>query len=989
MHIKRFLESVAGYIADKYDDMSHLTLVFPNKRSAMFSKKYMEELLVRTSSRPRFMPRFVTMGSFVSRFAIRPEMNRNEQLFMLYDCYRSLLKELGREGQLRDFDRFIFWGSMILDDFDDIDRQLVDASKLFKNLRDLKEINADYLDDDQKQLLRQLFGESPRTETVTEFWTHVGAEKDENTPEGSFIALWQILDSLYPAFRAAIEAVGFDTAGGQYRKAAATISGYGMDDLNGHHYAFIGFNDLSKSETLICKHLKDIGAASFFWDFDSPMLDLTSGNDAGPRYKAIKRHFPMPQDFNTPVPDTLPKIEVIATPSAVAQAKAVSDILTQWNADNLISPANAINTAIVVPDEKLLTPLLMSIPDCIPAINITMGVSASATPFATMVRSIVLMQMRARKIHDRIHYYYADVIELLSHPHIQVIAATTAEKIKKYISRNNLFNLDAEDLCTSYPELSYLFNPVKALDNATEMCGYMLRLIDGLSDALKDNGNPGLGALPELELLAFFRSDIESLNELIDRYNITMSESTFFTLLERFIQSRRIDTKGTPLCGLQVMGVLETRALDFDNVIILSMNENTFPRKSYMRTMIPNNLRIGYGMTTIDRQDSLYTYYFYRLLSRARNVKLIYDSRSGSFGSGEPSRYIEQIKHLAPKGTVSFTTLEFGSGYNSPDKITVIKDDEVMRHLRRFYPGGNGYLSASALKEYKRCRLRFYLRYVRNLRGDNEINDYITASVHGTIVHKIAETLYSDYKDIPIDSSVIAEILANTARMDSLIAETVYEIYYRKARYSSSAMMPAEGEVTCDIIRLYLRSMLEIEKEKYAATSFRFIEGEKEVKSPPWSIDNRMAVNFKMSIDRVDRTAPDKLRFIDYKTGSDTVKPTTLDNIFTRGRHDDDAIFQLLTYCVAYADMVDASTGIEPVVYPLKTMIAQRDIPVINIDGQDIRDYRVIETEFRARLFELIKEIFSPDTVFDQVEDARACQYCPFLDLCGRTVPEW
>lgn len=984
----KFLECVTRHILKHADDMNRLTLVFPNKRSAMFMKKYMEEMLVKTSARPCFMPRFTTMGNLVSRFAPRPEMDRDEQLFMLYDCYRSLLQRMGRGSQLRDFDRFIFWGGMILDDFDDIDRQLVDAGKLFKNLRDIKEINSDYLDEEQKQIIRQLWGESPRTEAVTEFWIHVGRDNDGTSPEGSFVALWQILDELYPAFKCALEKSGFDTAGGQYRQAAQMLVQCGSEVLGDRRFAFIGFNELSKSETIILKRLKDIGAASFYWDFDSPMLGIALDSQSIGRFKALKRNFPMPVDYDAPVPDYIPEIEIIGVPSAIAQAKSVSEILEKWNETDRISAANAINTAIVLPDEKLLTPVLMSIPECIQTVNITMGVHAAQTPFATMLRSIVSMQMRSRKIHDRLHYYYADIIELLSHPHIQVIAPETAEKVKKYISRNSLYNLDAEDLCEAYPEVRYLFEPVKSLDSATEMCCYMRRLIDGLGSAIKASGKAYHGSLPELELLEYFRADIDSLEKLIGKYDITMNESTFFTIFERLLQSRRIDLKGTPLCGLQVMGVLETRALDFDNIIVLSMNENSFPRKSHMRTMIPNNLRIGYGLTTIDRQDSLYTYYFYHLISRARHVKLIYDSRAGSFGAGEPSRYIEQIRHLAPTGNVSFSSIEFGSTFNSPESITVVKDENVMRQLGRFFTGGNGFLSASALKEYKLCRLRFYLRYVRNLRGENDINDYISSSVHGTIVHKIAEILYSRYKDRLIDSSVIEEILSQSDEMDRLIAETVFNIYYRNARYTDPSMMPAEGEVTCAVIRMYLRNMLEIEKIRYSSNPFRFVEGEMEIKSS-WTICDSLAVNFKMSVDRVDETAPGMLRFIDYKTGSDVVQPTTVDNIFVRGRHDDNAIFQLLTYCLFYSDSVDRSTGIQPVVYPFKTMMSENDIPVINVDGMDIDDFRLIEEPFREQLNGMIKEIFSPDTVFDQAEDEKSCRYCPFLDLCGRSEPQW
>ena len=242
----KFLETVAHYILNSYDDLSGLTLVFPNKRSAMFLKKYMQEALVKTSATPRFMPRFATMGNFVSRFATRPEMPRLEQLFLLYDCYRRLLTGLGRDEQLRDFDKFVFWGGMILDDFDDVDRQLVDASKLFKNLKDLKEINADYLDDEQKRIVRQIWGESARTSAVTEFWTHVNNVEGDN-PEARFVSLWQLLGDLYTDFKTQLHRRGYDTSGGQFRDAATIIHDSSAEALAQRQYAFIGFNDLSHS----------------------------------------------------------------------------------------------------------------------------------------------------------------------------------------------------------------------------------------------------------------------------------------------------------------------------------------------------------------------------------------------------------------------------------------------------------------------------------------------------------------------------------------------------------------------------------------------------------------------------------------------------------------------------------------------------------------------------------------------------------------------
>lgn len=984
----KFLEQVARYYVEKYDRLENYIMVFPNKRSAMFMKKYMQELLVKTTARPYFMPRFQTMGNFVSRFAPYPEMARDEQLFLLYDCYRRLLTRLGRDSQLRDFDKFIFWGGMILDDFDDVDRQLVDAGKLFKNLRDLKEINSDYLDDEQKKIVRRIWGESARTEAVTNFWTHV-TNVDGDNAESRFVALWQLLGELYADFKDAVHSRGFDTAGGQYREAVAAVKKIGFDEVGERKIAFIGFEDLTHSETLIFDRLKDLGVADFFWDFDSKMLEISADKHLKSRIKALLRNFAMPEDFDFVTSGELPQIEVLAVPSGIAQTKASGDVLQRWNDEGFINPVGVIDTAVVLPDENLLMPQLLSIPEDIASVNITMGVAFETTAFASMLRSIISMQLRAREIHKRVHYYVADVMEVLSHPHIQVIAPETAEKIKKTISESGLFNLDAQTLVDGFPQLAFLFTPVKAENDAESIAAYMTGLIDGIGQALDVAGSNVQGGLPELAILETFRTGIERLNGFIHEYAIVMNENTYFALFERLMRQRRVDLQGTPLRGLQLMGVLETRALDFDNVVILSMNENSFPRKSYMRTMIPNNLRIGYGMSTIDRQDSLYTYYFYRLLSRAKRVTLIYDSRTGSFGAGEPSRYIAQLRHVMPAGKITSRSLQFSSDFNTPQPITVEKDEAVMAQLDNFKPGGKSYLSASALKEYKKCRLRFYLRYVKNLRGEDNVTEYISPAAYGTIMHKIVETLYRPYEYKTVTADVIAKFLNTRGFLEDLIAKTVFEMYYSNSRYTSAEQMPAEGAVTCSIINLYLRKMLEIERDEASLHPFKYIKGEMGVKSPAWEINDELSINFKMSIDRVDEIGDGMLRFIDYKTGSDKVAPTKIENLFKRGRHDDDAVFQLLTYCIAYRDMVDSTKGIKPLVYPFRIMASTDKIPEIVIDKEIISDYRMVEDEFSELLFEMIEEIFSQDVPFDQAEDAEGCGYCPFIDLCGRNVVKY
>lgn len=985
MSSPKFLEQVSRYFVDGHADLSKWIMVFPNKRSGMFMKKYMHETLVKTSAKPAFMPRFVTMGNFITRFAPRPEMPRREQIFLLYDCYRNLLTKRRRDEQLRDFDRFVFWGEMILDDFDDIDRQLVDAGKLFRNLKDLKEISADYLDDEQKRLVRQIWGENAQTSAVTEFWMHVNTT-DGDSAEARFINLWELLGELYAEFKSAMHERGYDTSGGQYRDACQRIRDIGRECLVDQHYAFIGFNDFSHSEILLLKCLKDAGAATFFWDMPAPLLVDGIDSRLLKHLATLQRTFPSPEDFIAPVTDSSPQIDIVSIPSNIAQAKEAGSTLEQWADGGMIDGGNAINTAVVLPDESLLTPLLMSIPECIPAVNITMGLSFATTPFAAMLRSIISMQLRSREIHGRIHYYYADIMEVLSHPHIQVVAPKSADKIKKHISGNRLFNIPAEDLCHDWPELAYIFSPIKDQNDPARIHEYMSAMIDGLEAALSENGKPSQGGLPESGMLDFFRNEIGELRRLIVDYGITMSESTYFALFERLLQSRRIDLQGTPLRGLQVMGVLETRSLDFDNVVILSMNERIFPRKSYMRTMIPNNLRIGYGMQTIDHQDSLYTYYFYRLLSRAKRVKLLYDSRTGSFGAGEASRYIAQLKHLAKDGNVRFRSLQFPASVSQPAPVTVRKDPVVTEELKRFMPGGNAFLSASALKSYKRCRLQFYLQYVRNMRGENEVTDYMPAAVYGSIVHKIIETLYSGHEGHEIGRDDISRILDTPGLIDSTIDRIIFDIYYRNVKYDDTNEMPAEGFVISSVIGHYVRMMLKLEQESFCKPAFKYVRGELPVASPPcWRIDDTLSVNFKMSIDRVDEISPGHLRFIDYKTGSDKVGKTDIESLFKRESHDFDAIFQLMTYCTVYSDLIDPTCSIKPVVYPFKIMAASGSIPPIVIDDVELEDFRQAGEEFRDRLFDMIHEIFSPECDFDQAEKAESCKFCPFLNLCGRS----
>lgn len=974
--MKNFLRSVADYFTGSGIDLSFVTFVMPNRRSAIFLKKFITDGLSETA----FMPHFIVISQLSGINSDYIEGEPREQLMILYRAYEKVLEKRGRHEQLRDFDKFIFWGEMILSDFDTVDRWGVDAAKLYANLRNVKEITSDFLDDEQKAIVRELWGESPLTTAISDFWHHVRplVEQDDSVTE-KFISLWEIMCDLYEAFHSDMRQHNLTTAAMQLRN-------FDIDSIcsGGCHYAFVGHNEISACEARILDRMKKAGMASFFWDLPC--------DDETPAFAPVRRlanRFPMPDDYGPSIRQSSQETKIIAVPSNVAQGKAIGSILRRLTDEGKLDPENAINTAVVLPDESLLIPTLLALPEKIKAVNITMGVPFASTAFATLLRSIISMQMRAEhnKILDEWQFFYEDVTEILSHPHIRLIAADIADKICSQIANERLFRITASELTKSYPELSFIFTPVKDSDDASAVGSYVSNLIDSLHTELTAAHNVKIAARQEIEYLEFLSDEVSHLSSLICRYRITMSQGTYFTLFERLLNTQIINLNGTPLKGLQIMGVLETRALDFDNVIIASMNEGKFPRKTYVKTMLPNNLRSGYGMPTTDRADNSYSYYFRRLISRAKDISLLYDSRTQGLSAGEPSRYLTQLQYLSDNKTVSSFICSFPSSPATKRQIIIEKTPDVMERLRAFTKSEGLNLSASALKAYKMCPLKFYLQYVHSMRGDDEITDFIQASDYGTIVHSVFQDLYEQHKDRDITADIIDKITSDPTLNSLIEGKIIQQLRLKNANFN------AEHRLSAQIIGHIVRSLLKIEKSDYCRPSFRFIAGEFSNDRPEhkrWQILPGLTINFKMSIDRIDEVAPGQLRFIDYKTGSDKIASPDIERLFKHGIHDYDAIFQLLIYCHAYSDIFapDKALSITPVIHSIKMMSKNRHIDPIKINRRAVTDYREVADEFLPQLQDFVTEIFNPDIPFTQADDEHSCAFCPFLSVCARTIPD-
>lgn len=981
-----FLRDVARYFATgapgqpRHEDIVY---VLPNKRGAMFLKKHIQAIMTK----PGRMPRLMTMRSFLSMMAGYPEASERARIFMLYDAYRTVMQRRGAEEAVRPFDSFVFWGDMIAGDFDEIDRSMVSADEIFCNLKRIKEIQADYLTEDQKEIVRRIWGESRLTSHTEQFWLHIKNEDSETALAHKFVYLWEILAEVYHQYKAILHSKGLVSTGDSYRLAVEKVKQWESGTLPAHtHYAFVGFNDAGIAETLIFQRLKDLGIASFMWD--TAPLALFGENAGRPlrRLSQLIRAFPAPEGFESKALE--PKditVDAYAVPSQILQAKSAGAELAKWCEGGFADPANPINTAAVLPDQTLLLPLMFSLPEAIQKVNVSMGLPYRSTTFAALLHNIVSMQLRARKLRGKYHFYFEDVSAVLLHPHMRYIDSDACEAVIAQIKEKKLYNIDAAQLVREHEVLASVFTPVHDLKDVGSVANYLTGLFQWLSSSLEKDASAPKAEKFEQKVLEYLSRSVEALAELAREYRIDMADRTFLRLFERMLNHTDVPAMGTPLEGLQILGVLETRTLDFDNTAVLSMNERIFPRRQYTRTMIPGTLRAGYGLPAPDSLENTYAYCFFRLVARSRRLALYYDSRSGQEGSGEMSRYISQLSYLVPGLDVVHHRMSLGAENPVSATITITKTPEVMAQVNQLRPGGDLRLSASALKEYKRCKLAFYLKYLRRLRGNDEVVDYMNSADHGTLVHNVIQNAFKDFGSNPITATMLTQLVApDNKTLDTLaVTEVIKHKYYEYAGTPSE--LPAEGRLAAEIIALIARSDIEAERDAYCSNgnTFVFRKAEEQVDGP-WTIAPGLTVNWFMSIDRVDICSDGSLRFIDFKTGSDEMTVDKVDSL-QNYNHKKEGIFQVLTYCQAYRDLIDPTARIKPIIHSTRELSRALGLKNLKVGKEAVESYGgELANKFEPIVKNIIASIFDTGTPFDQCENLDNCRYCEFKDTCGR-----
>lgn len=1022
-----FLRQVArAYTANERDAVADYCFVVPNKRSAVFLSKYFSEELTSGGRKAALSPAVITISDFISELSDKVELSRIEMLFILYEVYAGIVRRhlppeaIAAGKGLVDFNKFQYWGDILLNDFGDVDRYLVDADQLFRNIEGLREISSNYLTEEQLEVIRRYWNEDLVPEPVKEFWNHAVHVNDRRRDNAGhrnvagFVKLWQVMHEVYDGFRKRLSEDGYGYSGMIYREVAGRLRDIDADALEYDRYIFTGFSVLSESEQSIFRSMQRMDIADFYWDYASPAM-YVKGNRASRFISRYAKTFPSRYQVGTRQLHSYPDITVVAVPSTFGQAKAIAPILQRLYPEKFgLSTGNPCHpnahrleeTAIILPDENMVSPLLNAMPPQIDTVNVTMGFPLSHTTVASLIKNIVSLQLRARQVRAQATFFFEDVIALLSHPLIRSRHAALCDKTVAIINHRRLFNIPADFFENDeYAALLPLFKVVRNLNDSDGVIDYldgMLQWLAGLIspvvngeaeeyDGDRDDNEeiPTLSTRLELQYILSYRAAVAELRRLNDRYlrggRIFMEDKTVFHLAERILGNQTVAYEGMPLKGLQVMGVLESRGLDFDNVIMTSMNERIFPRKHYAKTFIPDALRRGYGMATIDHQESMYAYYFYRLITRAKNVFLLYDARTSGLRAGDMSRYLNQIKYQFPASKVHFTGSQYSLEGTTPVTLSVDKTPQIMRRLMRYFSSDDPrYLSAHSINTYIHCPLQFYLANIEGYYPENDVHDYMDEGTYGTIVHEVAEKMYLDLKgdapSLPLTPDVY-EVLSNRKLIADYVTRSVKQHYL-----GLSPDDPRELEGDSLIFRkLMVRTLLKMFERESEMNGVEFLDGEDSL-YVAMRVNDRYTVNLNYRIDRVDRVnnadGSSSIRIIDYKTGSDETRIPSLERLFEHGATGNHkAIFQLLLYCNAYAQKEGYGGAIQPFIYQLRKVAVDRFMP-LRINGVAVEDYRDMNDAFLQRLGDLIDEMTDRSIPFTACPDERNCKYCKFIEMC-------
>lgn len=888
--MKPFLEEVATDLVAQFGDrLQHCAIVFNNKRPAAYLQKYLADIF----KKPFFSPSFFTVQEFFGKSTNYQIADFYMQFFTLHKVYNQLLKEEGLEPMSGT--KFFPLAKIMLADFSQIDIDLVDPDKIYRDLEDISIINKDfdYLSPEQYQFLSQ-------------FWTSYSEGKHKRQQE-LFIKMWHRMPKLYHKFHSALKAQGFVTNGHIYRTLAVGTPS-AEEFIKGFEHGkiiFVGFNALSKAESKIFSNLQEAERALFYFDADSYYLDDPL-QEAGLFLRKNIQELGLKNVFDNSrslMRHEQYKVDVFSVQGQSAQAKILNNILK----DDYLSAEEVGSTVVVLADESLLMPTLQTIPEKYHGkavdLNVTMGFALSASSVFGLIDLWLSCQLEIQKTK---RLSYKNVESFLTHP-LTGLSQVIRDKIKTALLQEKEVEISQQRLINQKGLFEVFF---RLVPDASQILEQLLAVLNFVLNRLSN-----VGTLKKIDAELFVKA-IQELNRLQDTFGryVDQEEVEFvISLVQKATMGIAVPLSGDPLRGIQVMGLLETRNLNFDKVVILGFNEGIVPKSTAGNSFIPDSIRRVYGLPVLENQDAISAYMVYRLIQRASEINFVYNSLTDESISGEPSRILKQLAYESGFD-FNYHSLDLNVRTEPVKEIQIAKTGNIaIQESLQKYLNKQKTLSPSAITQYILNPIDFFFNYIAGIKEPKEVTAVVEANEVGSILHKVMEYFYEDC----IGKEITFTFLQERKKKISLLTEKAFAAVIFNDPQKAVAFKGMQ-KVILAIVEAYVNIIVAQDESQ---SPFRIVSLEQRVEADiSFPLQGKEgSIKIGGIIDRVD-LKDGITRIIDYKTGSDKLSYKDIPELFnTDGKYINKALIQTLLYTYAY-EQFSGQTAVEPNLYVVKTM---------------------------------------------------------------------
>lgn len=950
-----FLQHIARQVYEAYHDtLDRVWMVFPGRRSALYFSRFLGGMIKKAS----WMPRMLTISELFREYSEYLPADRLFSVIRLYRVYRNI------HPAPESFDAFFPWGEMVLNDFDEVDKYLVDPHHLFRNVRSLREIDEHfaYLTEEQREAVRW-------------FWDALPEDRESGNSK-LFLRMWNLLPGLYDGIRETLRSEGFGYEGMICREVAEKADRGEDLPCNALRVCFVGFAALNACEKKLLAGFRNSGLADFYWDYDTWYTGDMQREAGYFLRKNLQEFPPKPMDMDFSVLNRSGReIRVIETSSRMEEARMLGHILNKISGEAGDDPNH---TAVVLADESMLLPVMYSIPSHVKEINVTMGYPLKDAPVYPLLNGLFRLARGVRGEGQNRRFDARDVTDLLNQQMVRDLDAVAADELTSDIVRSNRLFVETTYL-EKHESLGFLF---AVPDDIFEVSRWLQDILYRFFVHFSAEGREEQHRMTR-EFIYHVYEAIGKLQELISSENVTPAFHTYLSLLRRYLYPVRIPFSGEPLAGLQVMGLMETRSLDFRNVILLSAGEGILPRTTARGSFIPHNLRVGFGLPVTEHQDSIFAYYFYRLLQRAENVWLVYTGVDKGMITGEASRFIHQLRYDS-QIRIADIRPSLPAVSTVPVPVSISKTPEVYSLLEQYLDGSEKQIafSPTALNAYLDCPMRFYYRYLAGINEEKTFTGQVDEAAFGSLLHHTMKYLYKEKCGKEVQAGWLEALQQDDNRVEEAISRAFREVWFNHAGGGET-----EGNLFLvkEVIREYAARIMALDRK---TAPFFILALEK-----PFYMDFSFHRNGEVrkvriggTIDRLDEK-DGKVRVLDYKTGKVNLEFRGVASLFQREHpYRNEMAFQTILYALVYRNTLPEEKTVTPGLLFLRNIYREGfDTRLVDVNTKSpLVNVVVLQQAFEENLRELLQELFNPDRPFSLSGNRKICDSCPYRSICGR-----